>query len=41
METALHDALQKVEQQAIKNNERFDTVTRHAKVMPSQAIELL
>src|ERR1700749_1305397 len=31
METALHDALQKVEQQAIKNKERFDTITRHAK----------
>jgi len=31
METALHDALQKVEHQAIKNKERFDTVTRHAK----------
>ena len=31
MEAALHDALQKVEQQAIKNKERFDTITRHAK----------
>jgi putative sigma-54 modulation protein len=31
METALHDALQKVEQQAIRNKERFDTITRHAK----------
>jgi putative sigma-54 modulation protein len=37
METALHDALQKVEQQAIRNKERFDTITRHAKVMPSEA----
>ena len=31
METALHDALQKVEQQAIKNKERFGTITRHAR----------
>jgi hypothetical protein len=31
METALHDALQKVEHQAIKNKDRFDTITRHAK----------
>src|ERR1700712_1971990 len=30
METALHDALQKVEQQAIKNKERFDTISRPA-----------
>ena len=29
MEQALHDALQKVEHQAIKGKERFDTVTRH------------
>lgn len=32
METALHDALHKVEQQAIKNKDRFDTITRHAKM---------
>lgn len=38
LETSLHDALHKVEQQAIRNNKRFDTVTRHAKVMPSQAM---
>jgi len=31
MEQALHDALQKVEHQAIKNKDRFDTITRHAK----------
>ena len=38
METALHDALQKVEQQAIRNKERFDTVTRHAKPVMSEAV---
>ncbi len=38
MESALHDALQKVEQQAIRNNKRFDTVTRHPKAMPSEAL---
>lgn len=31
METALHDALQKVEHQAIRNKEKFDTVTRGPK----------
>src|SRR5437763_1909479 len=39
METALHDALQKVEQQAIKNKERFDTISRHAKAPLTEAIE--
>ncbi|QMV19592.1 ribosome-associated translation inhibitor RaiA [Granulicella sp. 5B5] len=29
METALHDALAKVEQQAIRNKERFSTVRDH------------
>jgi putative sigma-54 modulation protein len=38
MEAALHDALQKVEQQAIRNKERFDTVTRHAKAVPFAAM---
>lgn len=38
METALHDALQKVEQQAIRNKERFDTITRHAKPILAEAI---
>jgi putative sigma-54 modulation protein len=38
METALHDALQKVEQQAIKNKDRFDTITRHAKVQVAEAV---
>ncbi len=38
METALHDALWKVEQQAIKNKERFDTITRHAKVQVAEAV---
>jgi putative sigma-54 modulation protein len=38
METALHDALQKVEQQAIKNKERFDTITRHAKTAFVEAV---
>ena len=37
METALHDALQKVEQQAIKGKDRFDTITRHAKPELAQA----
>jgi putative sigma-54 modulation protein len=31
MEAALHDALQKVEMQAIRNKDRFDTISRHAK----------
>ncbi len=37
METALHDVLQKVEQQAIKGKDRFDTITRHAKPELAQA----
>lgn len=39
METALHDALQKVEQQAIKNKERFDTISRHAKAPLTEVME--
>ena len=39
MEAALHDALAKVEQQAIKNKDRFDTMTRHAKIPVAEAIE--
>jgi putative sigma-54 modulation protein len=37
METALHDALAKVEQQAIRNKERFSTVRDHPRpiAMPS------
>ena len=31
MEAALHDALHKVEQQAIRHKEKFDTVSRHPK----------
>jgi putative sigma-54 modulation protein len=31
METALHDALQKIEQQAIRHKERFATVRDHPK----------
>ena len=38
MDTALHDALQKVEQQAIKHKEKFTTVRSHPKPIPS-AIE--
>ena len=34
METALHDALHKVEQQAIKHKKRFDTVRDHPKPIP-------
>lgn len=37
METALHDALQKVEQQAIKHKEKFTTVRDHPKPIPSEA----
>lgn len=36
METALHDALQKVEQQAIKHKEKFATVRSHSKPVPSE-----
>ncbi len=38
MEHALHDALHKVEQQAVRSKERFDTVTRHEKAPLSQVI---
>ena len=34
MEVALHDALQKVEQQAIKHKKRFDTVRDHPRPIP-------
>jgi putative sigma-54 modulation protein len=34
METALHDALQKVEQQAIKHKDKFHTVRSHSKPDP-------
>ena len=34
METALHDALQKVEQQAIKHKEKFSTIRDHPKPIP-------
>lgn len=34
MECALHDALQKVEQQAIKHKKRFDTVRDHPRPVP-------
>jgi putative sigma-54 modulation protein len=37
METALHDALQKVEQQAIRHKDRFATMRQHAKVAPAEA----
>jgi putative sigma-54 modulation protein len=38
METALHDALQKVEQQAIKHKDRFATVRDHPKPIATEAI---
>jgi putative sigma-54 modulation protein len=37
METALHDALQKVEQQAIRHKDRFATMRQHVKIAPSEA----
>ena len=37
MSTALHDALQKVEQQAIKRKKRVDTVRDHPKVLLREA----
>jgi putative sigma-54 modulation protein len=37
METALHDALQKVEQQAIRHKEKYATVRDHPKPIPSEA----
>ena len=36
-ETALHDALQKVEQQAIRHKERFATVRDHPKPIVAEA----
>jgi len=39
MESALHDTLQKVEQQAIKHKKRWDTVRDHQpKPLVSEAI---
>jgi putative sigma-54 modulation protein len=38
MEVVLHDALQKVEQQAIKHKKRWDTVRDHPKVIVSEAV---
>ena len=38
METALHDALKKIEQQAIRNKERKITVERHAKPASSEPL---
>ncbi|HZL27612.1 MAG TPA: ribosome-associated translation inhibitor RaiA [Acidobacteriaceae bacterium] len=38
MEAALHDALQKVEHQAIKNKDRFETITRHGKAEAIEAV---
>jgi putative sigma-54 modulation protein len=38
MESALHDALAKVEQQAIRNKERYATVRDHPKPIPAAAI---
>ncbi len=35
METALHDALQKVETQAIKHKDKFATVRDHPKPIPA------
>jgi putative sigma-54 modulation protein len=34
METALHDALQKVEQQAVRHKQKFETVRQHPKPIP-------
>ena len=38
METALHDALQKVEQQAIRHKARVETMRQHAKPIAAEAI---
>jgi putative sigma-54 modulation protein len=38
METALHDALAKVEQQAIRNKERHSTVRDHPRPIPAPAL---
>jgi putative sigma-54 modulation protein len=37
MEAALHDALQKVEQQAIKHKKRWDTMRDHSKPAAEEA----
>jgi len=37
MVTALHDALQKVERQAIKHKKRFDTMRDHPKPIATEA----
>jgi putative sigma-54 modulation protein len=37
METALHDALQKVEQQAIRHKKRYDTMRDHPKPIAAEA----
>ena len=37
METALHDALQKVEQHAIRHKKRYDTMRDHPKPIAAEA----
>jgi len=37
METALHDALKKLEQQAIRRRDRYTTIRQHAKPLAIQA----
>jgi putative sigma-54 modulation protein len=37
MDAALHDALQKVEQQAIKHKKRWDTMRDHPKAVAAEA----
>jgi putative sigma-54 modulation protein len=38
METALHDALAKVEQQAIRNKEKYATVRDHPRAIPAPSL---
>jgi putative sigma-54 modulation protein len=38
METALHDALAKLEQQAIRSKERYTTVRSHPKPIPQPSL---
>jgi putative sigma-54 modulation protein len=38
METALHDALAKLEQQAIRSKERYTTVRSHPKPIPQLSV---
>jgi putative sigma-54 modulation protein len=38
METALHDALAKVEQQAIRNKERYSTVRDHPRPIAAPSL---